>query len=121
MTVATRRTRYSYTFVPTGKRPDLLAHGIVRRNALQTARIIANRDKMPQDIFRRPEGLREEPWQPYKTAYPNGGIYRYSETDRTVLECVRVLEELQAGHAGTPEGAGVGMAIQKLRSHFKLA
>lgn len=123
---ATKRTRYRYTFVPMGRQPTVPSRGTVRRHAITAARLVANRDRTPQDIFRRPEGDLLAPWEPHKTAFPNGGLHTYTPTEQMAMEAVRVLEALLEEQVYSPAGghearrSGIELAIKKLRSHFKL-
>jgi len=132
MTVATRRTRYNYRYQPIDveKPGDDKTNGLVRRNCITAARLAASVTKVPHVVYRRPQGG-PGPWMEHKVFFPNGGAYKMTDTDRTVMECIRVLEALrdfqvEGGRGYSPEHSrgrteGVDLAIKKLRNHFRLA
>jgi hypothetical protein len=81
---------------------------------------VACRDRTPQVVYRRPIGG-TGPWEAVHVIYPNGGRYTITDTDRTAMECIRVLESLHRDVLDrTREGKGLELGIKALRSHFRL-
>lgn len=113
--------KYNYTFasIEADPPPESKTNGLVRRTAFSSGQAVACRDHTPQVVYRRPIGG-PGPWLAVNVIYPNGGRYKFTDTDRTAFEAIRVLEALQADNTGTPEGEGVGMAIRQLRNHFRI-
>lgn len=122
------RYKYNYRFVAieADKPSEDKTTGLVRRTAFSSAQAVACRDKTPQAIYRRPIGG-PGPWLPVRVLYPNGGSYKFTDTDRTALEAIRVLESLRDDAGGySPEVStgrreGISLAIKALRGHFRLA
>jgi len=122
------RYKYNYRFVAieADKPSEDKTTGLVRRTAFSSAQAVACRDKTPQAIYRRPIGG-PGPWLPVRVLYPNGGSYKFTDTDRTALEAIRVLETLREEQTYSPAGghehrlAGIDLAIKALRGHFRLA